>query len=56
MADGVRFARQAPETDEAEGLPLHPVIESLSAGLGRYLAHVEFARMQREKEEKDEAA
>jgi hypothetical protein len=56
VADGVRFARQAPETDAAEGLPLHPVIESLSATIGRYLARMEFARMQREKEEKDEAA
>jgi hypothetical protein len=56
MADGARFPRQAAETTEVEGLPLHPVVESLSAAIGRYLARVEFDRMQREKAEKDEAA
>lgn len=56
MADGVRFSRQATETIEAEGLPLHPVVESLSAAIGRYLARIEFERMQREAAEKDEAA
>lgn len=54
MADGVRFARQEAETAEAEGLPLHPVVESLSAAIGRYLAQQEFARLQAARE--DEAA
>lgn len=55
MADGVALSPQeGAEAPAREGLPLDPVIESLSAELGRYLARMEFARMKAA--EREEAA
>jgi len=43
MADGsLPSPQKGAERPESEGLPLHPVVESLSAELGRYLARILF--------------
>jgi hypothetical protein len=45
MADGAAPFPRA-RRKESGGLPLDPVVESLSAEIGRYLARLEFARQQ----------
>lgn len=52
MADGLPPpTRKRAESPASEGLPLHPVIESLSAELGRALARMVFEQMQAAEQE-----
>ena len=47
MADGALPSPQkGAEPLESGGLPLHPVVESLSAEIGRYLARIVFEQQQ----------
>jgi hypothetical protein len=51
MADGAHHTpkrRRRRQEAQIEGLPLDPVVESLSAALGRALARIEYARQQGE--------
>lgn len=57
MADGLPPSPRAKahRSKADEGLPLHPVVESLSAAFGRYLARVEFERQQAAEDEEKAA-